>query len=819
MNRIASTSVLVALLVGGCGGDDAGPPDAAGGLVGDTDTRTDAEDVPSDGHDAEDATDADGDEASPGDADDADADDTDADGSDAADAEVDAPPTPVDADLAFDLANPFMGSGGTGFAYASGTPAAQMPVGLVKVGADTTFAGNHAPQNHFSGYYYTDPHIRGFSHIRLVGTGAADLGNLRFLPLASLDGVDPANPFTARDPAREWADPGYYRIELPDEGVDAEMAATYQGAIHRYAYEGDALLILDPTASILDSGTLGASIAIDGTSVTGSFEYRGGFAGRGGAYTLYFDIEVSPAPTRTQVWQGSELRDGDEFSGTSGGLILGFAPGSTVELRVGVSMLDAEAAAANRAAQVGDASLEAVAEAAAEAWKQVFDNVVVTGGTEAERRTFYSALYNAYRMPSRLSEPDGRYVGFDHAPHTAVGHAYYSDLSLWDTYRTLHPWYSLTDHELQRDCLLSLLLMAEQSGRGAVPRWPSMVGDTGSMIGSSADIVFGDAASKGVAGVDWTRAFEVLHASTWGRTFDEPLETGREGIEDYAALGYLPADRFGSSVSKTLEYAWDDLGLANLARVAGLGEAAATFDRRALNFLELLDPATGFLMPRNADGTFVTGIRPTQVYMGEGPYTEGSAWHWRFYGWWASREYREALEALDVDLGHELEEFFARSPLGRPGPPFITLPDSYYWHGNEPAIHAAHLFHEAGLPDRAAYWVREIQDRLYSDGPTGIPGNDDGGTMSAWYLFTALGLYPVAGSDLYFLNAPIFDRAEVALGDGTTLTVVAPGASTTRRFVQTVTLDGEPVLDGRLRHADLRDATLEFALSDTPPTR
>jgi predicted alpha-1,2-mannosidase len=794
---VSRLALLLALALTACG-DDGGPssPDVA----------NDATDAAPDS--AADTGNADaGDDTGDGDDDDADVEE-DADGSGQ-------PPELLTTEQALERVNPFVGSGGFGFAYASGTPAAQLPVGFIKVGPDTTDRGLHAAQNHFSGYLYTDPDFRGFSHVRLVGTGAADLGNFRLLPLAALDESEPSRRYTRRDPALETARPGYYRAELPDEGVVAEMTAGNHSAVHRYTYDGGAFLQIDPTASITDSGVVDASIEIDGTSVVGWVEYQGGFAGRERSFTLHFDLVVSPQPTSVQAWNDDTVSEGTSASGTNVGLILGFPDATTVDIDAGFSLLTQEQAATNREEEIGDASLEQVAERAMDAWRPIFERIRIAGGTEREQRTFYSALYNAYRMPSRLDEPNGQYRGLDGEVHDSEGRPYYSDLSLWDTYRTLHPWYSLTDHTLQAACVDSLMRMGEQSARG-VPRWPAMLSETGSMNGSSADIVFGDAAVKGVPGIDWEHAFELLHATAWGKTMDPPLTTGREGIEAYAELGYLPDDSIGSSVSKALEYSWDDFGLAAVARAAGLTEEAAELEELSLNFLNLIDDR-GFMMPRTADGSWVEGISPRNVYMGEGPFTEGSAWHWRFYGVHAPQALADALADVGVDLGDALETFYAESRLGQPGPVLTTIPDPYYWHGNEPAIHAAALFHEAGRSQRAAHWVREIQDRLYGDTPDGLPGNDDGGTLSAWYLFTAIGLYPIAGSDIYYLNTPVFERVEIDLPDGTVFTVEAPGASTENRYWTSVTLDGVPVEGGRIRHADLSGAVLRFDVTSEMP--
>lgn len=748
----------------------------------------------------------------PGDAD-ADADDADA-GDLAVDVEPDTggPAQLLTLEETRERVDPFYGSGGIGFGYASGSPAAQLPNGFVKVGPDTTSAGAHAPQNHFSGYYDLDPHVRGFSHLRLIGTGAADLGNLRILPLAEADDR-PWRAWTTLDKETEHASPGFYSCELPDEGAAAEMTSGWFAAIHRYTFDGGAVVQIDPASSVIGEGVELATIAWDDNEITGRVEFDGPFTGRSRGFTLFYSVVFDTTPESVSGWDEGGLSEGTTFEGTQAGLVFSFADAATVEARIGLSLIGLEEAVANRLAEAGpEQTLEALRDTAVTAWDGILDNVQIAGGTQREQQIFYSSLYNAYRMPTRLSEFDGRYVGFDGEVHTAEGHEFISDLSMWDTYRTLHPWYSLTDHPRQLDSLRSLLLMDEQSGTG-VPRWPAMLGDSGSMIGESADIVFGDAAAKGLEGVDWGDALEALYRNSYERIYDEEGSLGREGIEHYVELGYLPYDLYEESVSKTLEYSWNDFGLASVARAAGEDEMAAEFAERSLSFTNIMRPERAFPWPRDSAGDFDPDASERAVYMRGGPFTEGSAWHWRFYG-------LHAPDVLATEMGgnavllEALEQFFADSRLGEEGRPNNGLPDPFYWHGNEPALHAAALFVPAGDPNRGTHWAREVMERLYNDTADGIPGNDDGGTLSSWYLFTSIGMYPVAGSDLYYLTAPLFEEVRVDLGGGETLTILAPGASFETREIVGLTLNGEPLDSFEIRHAQLAGATIEWQLTE-----
>jgi len=342
-----------------------------------------------------------------------------------------------------------------------------------------------------------------------------------------------------------------------------------------------------------------------------------------------------------------------------------------------------------------------------------------------------------------------------------------------------------------------------------VPRWPAAANDTGSMIGSCGEIVLAGVAAKQIEGVDWEAAFDVAYASSF-RPLTEPEERGRDGVERYVELGWVPSDEFNESASKTLEYAWTDDVLHRWALRHGRTEEAELLEEAALSFERVFNPETRFFAPRRADGTFEGTGNERSVYMRSGPFTEGNAWHWRFYALQRIERFAEMFGG-EAELVSAIEEFFARSNLRREGPIREVLPPVYYWHGNEPSIHNAAMFTALGARDRAVHWSREIAYRLYGTGPDGLPGNDDGGTMSAWWLFTALGLYPIAGTDAYLWTWPLVPEAEVRTGSTTRLRIEAPGAAREaptgeiRLFV-----DGVEHTDPELRHDQIVDAVLRF---------
>lgn len=700
------------------------------------------------------------------------------------------PPDPPLLDLETIMArvNPFVGTGGFGFNYAAQTPAAQVPLGMVRLGPDTTRNGNHAVFHHFSGYHYDDPDVRGFSHTHFVGTGIVDFGNIRVLPWRDLRPDDaPGDLFTSLDKASEVARPGYYAARLPSVDVQAELTATQTAGVHRYTFGagGRVQLLIDAAAFVMEGEVIDSAIQYSGATVEGFVTYRGPLSGRTRPFTLHFSARMSQTPAAEAVWDHEGVYPGRRSAdGAVAGAAVDFDvdPGESVELRVGVSYIDLEQARQNRAG-VDERSFDEVAEAAWDAWAALLGRVRIGGGTEEQQRIFYTALYHAYCMPTRLDE-GGRYRGLDGEVH-GTDRPYYTDLSLWDTFRTLHPWYTLVNPGLQSDVLSSLLTMHRDGGR--MPRWPAALSYGGSMIGSSADLLFAGSALKGIADIDFEAAFDAL--------LDHD---GRGHIDAYLDLGYIPHENTSGSVSRTLEYAYGDWALANLAEHLDRPEAAELRLRQG-HYANLFDPEQGYFAPRNADGSFGP-VRTSVVYMTDGPYTEGSPWHWRF----SAFHEPEGLVALHGGMDAfvaVLDEYFRRSGIGD-GALDSRIPDIFYWHGNEPTLHGAYLWSAIDRLDDAANWIRAVQTQVYDDAPTGMPGNDDGGTLSSWFLFSALGFYPMAGSDQYLLGSPLFPIAEVETAEGV-LTIRAPGASVERRYVRDVELDGAPFEGTRLRHADL----------------
>jgi predicted alpha-1,2-mannosidase len=718
----------------------------------------------------------------------------------------------------------FIGSGGFGYAFGSSTVGAAAPQGLAKVGPDTKGPWGTIVFLHYSGYWYGDDTIQGFSHLHLHGTGATDYGVLGVMPT---DGFDASRTTAAGyestfQKASESASPGRYSVTLDRGGIGVDITATPHAAHHRYTYPAGAAAahVIVDLDHHLNGGTIkdaDLSLFPAENRIRGRLRSVGGMSGGFGGYDVFFEAFTGAAWTEALGWQGggAPAPATDVSGGTGVGLALTFDPSQPVELRIGLSLVSGAEAAANLAAEIPSFAFDTTAKKTADAWGALLDTVRVTGGTEDQRTMMTAAVYHAFLMPTVQSDVDGSYRGMDGQVHTAIGFRYVSDLSLWDTYRTLHPLYALIAPDRALDAVASLHEKAKQGG--FFPKWPIATGEAGTMLGSSAEIVVADAYVKGITGFDAEGAYQILRAAAMDPTAPPGGRGGRDAVVPYLTLGYVPSSE-GRSVSLTTEYANDDLALAELA--AGLGHAADADALRArcVGYRKLYDPASGFLWAKKDDGSWAGSHADPTVFSDE--FAEADAWQSL---WMVARD-AEGLATVAggkarlverlTELFEKGKEDFDQIDFSSPLTAGSMLP--HYWGGNEPDVHAPYLFAQLGRPDLTQKWVAWARANLYTPGADGLPGNDDGGTMSAWFVFSALGFYPLPGSDRYVVGAPLFPRAEIAVPGGT-FTVVAPEVSDTNIYVQAVTLDGAPLAAPELRHGDLRaGSTLAFTMGPAP---
>lgn len=721
-------------------------------------------------------------------------------------------------------ADPRIGSGGFGYANGSAFPGAAAPFGLAKVGPDTRGTDfDTISFLHYSGYWAEDDYVQGFSHLHLHGTGATDYGILGMMPVDTFDASRTTQKGYESHFAKssEAASPGYYAVTLDRGNIRAEMTATTHGAHHRYTYPSGTTqghVVFDLAHHINDGAVKHGEFTLDAENrrITGMLHHDGGMSDGFGGYDLYFDIVTRSVWAKAAVFaDGSAPVEGTTATGEQVGFALSFdmTNGAPIEFQVGISLVSAEGAEKNRRQELPVWDFDQTHENTANSWLDLLNRMKIWGGTEAQRRMFYSALYRCFLMPSASSDVDGQYR-YGGQLQAANGFTFLTDQSLWDTYRTLTPMYALIAREASRDTVQSLHAMAKISG--FFPKWPIATGEAGTMLGSSADVVVADAYLKGVQDFDAEGAYSILRAAALDDTDPSGGRGGRQFAVAYNSLGYVPAN-FGRSVSHTLEFGHDDLAMANFARALGKTADAAIFDEHAKNYRNLFDPTTGFVRARDDQGEFVE--KNYNPYMMSDHYAEANGWH----SLWAQHDIPGLAELLGGQrpFVDKLTQFFEEGVMDLEERPIEDrfasgAPRNSYWHSNEPCIHAAYAFAQVGRADLTQKYARWAADTHYNDQPWGLPGNDDGGTMSAWYLFTAAGIYPIPGTTRYILGTPYFPRMEIKVAQGT-LVILANGVSATNIYVNAVRWNDQALDKPEISHDEIvHGGTLVFEMSSKP---
>ena len=644
-------------------------------------------------------------------------------------------------------------------------------------------------------------------------TLAATTGALRLAAAAR------GAPFSRAD---ETATPAYYAVTLRSEGLKLEVTATARAGVVRVTALREAEVTLALGANRRTRGAIaGGRARVDpgGRTLAVSNPVQRIYAGSGkpAGFSGHVVALVDAPFASFGAWRGAAVLPGEAVAEGEGDAFGAFArvrlrAGELLVVRAGTSFTSVEAARRNLDAEVAGRGFDEVRAETERAWEEALSRVRVRGGTLEERRTFYTALYHALLLPRLASDVDGSYPRFGWregdapAAERAVGFDYYDDFSLWDTFRAEHPLLVLLQRERVPHLARSLLAKAEQGGW--LPNFPAWGGYTSAMIGDHGAAVLADAWAKGARGFDGEAALRALVRNATERPGDADYADGRgrRALADYLRLGFIPVEQEVAEafhrreqVSRTLEYAYDDFAIAALARALGRADVAAEFTRRSRNWRNVLDPATGFVRGRHADGQWVESADPAA----EQPWiTEGTPWHYTFF---VPHDVAGLVEAMGgrERFVERLDRLFA---------------EKRYWHGNEPSHHIAYLYDYAGAPWRTQEEVRRVMATEYGPGPTGLRGNDDAGQMSAWYVFSALGFYPVCpGQPTYAIGSPLFEEATIDLGGGRRFTVRARGASRERLYVLSATLDGRPHPRPWLSHEEVaRGGVLDLRMGERP---
>lgn len=715
-------------------------------------------------------------------------------------------PEPERVDL-YSAIDPRIGTGGDGFAVGSTYPGPAVPFAMIHPSPDTRTKTGAVGFYHCSGYYATDGFLRAFSLVHFEGTGVPDYGTIGVIPTTGMSDEKRSEGgyMQALDKASEVTLPGYYAVTHGD-GIRTELTSSKRAAIFRISFPPGAepvlLLNLDHR---LEGEITEAQLALDpdGHAFDARVRHLGNMSGRTGGYNLHVRGVTDVAPSAVGTFDGDALYPAElSRSGTPLGGYLEFPAGTKqVRLRVAVSFVDADGARKNLDEEAPDFDFDAMRAAAEDVWRAETDRVELWGASEYDTTVMATALYHALLMPTLMSDVDGRFIDAQGAIATG-SRPRYNDFSLWDTYRTLHPWLILTEDPHNPHFAASLVDMAAEGG--AVPVWGIAHGDSKTMIGSPGEIVLSEMAQKGVAFDDEDQAYQLARVAAYGPS-PGPIG-GRDGdLPDYLTKGYVPSDVSKGSVSKTQEYAVADAALARWAERLGLDADATELGARGQSYRAHYDADVGFFRAKKADGSWSPFGDPTSM---DADYVEGNAWH---YLWMVPHDPDGLAELLGGQQAalRRLRGFFEESEQELP----LFGVRKFYWPANEPDINAPWLFAAWGSPAESYRWVDWAVTSLYGTGVDGLPGNDDGGTMSAWLLFAAAGLYPISGTDRYIVAMPRYRRMVLRRAGGD---LVIEASHSPRRGVvpKRITLDGVRVEGTTIRHADLAGArTLRFDLA------
>ena len=728
--------------------------------------------------------------------------------------------------------NPIIGTNGMGHTF----PGACAPFGIVQLSPDTDTVphdidGVYQPRvyEYCAGYQHKDSTIVGFSHTHFSGTGHSDLGDILVMPVT---GAIKFHPGTQTNPDAgyrsrfthdtETSVPGYYSVVLDDYGVKVELTATEHVGVHRYTYpsgqNGSVILDLQHAIYNYDGKTLWTNLRVENDTLLTGYRITNGWARTNYTYfavsfnqpIIDYGYKELEKPKYNGMWGKFDVKHHfPEMTGRKIVAYFTFENPQTLEMKVALSAISTNGALRNLHAETDGRGFDQLLAETQAKWNREL-GVIQADGTEDQKAMLYTSLYHTMINPSIYMDVDGQYRGIDHNIHQADGFTNYTVFSLWDTYRALHPLFNVLQPQRNADMVQSMLKHSEQSVHGLLPVWSHMGNENWCMIGYHATSVLSDAYVKGVVSQRLGMLEAMQHSSTC------PYYVN---LSDYQRLGYVPFDRNSGCVSVTLEYSYDDWAIYQAALKAGNTEMAEVYRQRAANWRNTFDTSLGFARPRMSDGTWKEPFSLMDTE-GEG-FVEGNSWVYSFY---VPQDVKGLIEAMggDAQFIHNLDTLFV---MQLPKEFFENTEDvteeglmGCYNHGNEPAHHIAYLYNWSSQPYKTQYWLREIMNRFYKNNIDGLCGNDDCGQMSAWYIFSVMGFYPVCpGSDQYVLGAPYLPYLKVRLGNGKTLEIKAPAVSDLKRYVQKVMFNGQEITKLYLTHEQLmQGGELVFEMGSEP---
>ena len=715
--------------------------------------------------------------------------------------------SPLSAQPLTNFADPFIGTATVGHTY----PAATLPFGMVQVGPDTGVKG----WEYCSGYHSPDNSIIGFSHTHLSGTGAADMGDILLMPMV---GEPKFEPGTKENPesgyrsrfalSSEKAQPGYYAVKLDDPDIFAEMTATLRVGLHRYTFpkSSQAGMIIDLDHGMEDM-TIESSIKVaDNQTLTG-YRHSSGFIKD---QHIYFCARFSKPFEKITSYIDGEKGEEKNLSGKVCKIFLHFktAKDEKVLVKVGLSTAGEAGAMKNLDAEVPDWDFEKVATSAKKTWNEYLSKIEVQTINDDQKKIFYTALYHCLLSPNLVTDVSGTYRGWDGEVHTSTTGDLYTNFSLWDTYRASHPLYALFYPDKNVSFINSMLERYNQIGQLPINEYGS--NETYCMIGYHSVPVISEAIMQDQKGFSYERAYEAMKKSA--------MDDSR-GVGYLKKFGYIPSELESNSVSKVLEYAYDDWCLAQVSRKLWKMDDNAYFTKRAKYFQNQFDSSTGFMRGKKADGSWVSPFDPKAVsILNRGDFTEGNSWQYSFY---VPQDVNTLIDLMggDQKFCTKLDTLFNTAPtIDNERAWDVTGLIGQYAQGNEPSHHVAYLYDFAGQPWKTQQVVNQIKTTLYKSSRDGLCGNDDCGQMSAWYVFGTLGFYPVTpGIDYYAIGSPSVKSAKLHLPNGKEFEIKGTNVSDKNFYIQSATMNGQAYTKSFIKYKDLqKGGLLEFNMGDAP---
>lgn len=700
--------------------------------------------------------------------------------------------------------NPLIGTDFTGNTY----PGAQVPFGKVQLSPDNGLPG----WNRISGYYYPDSTIAGFSHTHLSGTGAGDLYDIMFMPVTRpyKEAEPPLGIHSSFSHNDEFASAGYYRVLLKDYNINVELTATERCGIQRYTFpKAESSIFLNLKKAMNWDFTLDSYIEVVDSCTIRGYRISQGWSPE---QHVYFQTRFSRPFDDYQIDKTDITTKEKGKIGTAYIARFDFNTEKDEEILVttalsGVSM---EGAALNLQTEAPKDDFDYYYAQAVSNWNTQLGKIKIEGGSTDDQTVFYTALYHSMLAPTIYSDVDGSYMGADRKIHKAEGWTNYSTFSLWDTFRASHPLFTYTQPERANDMIKGFLEFYKQSG--ALPLWNLYGWETNMMIGYHAVPVIVDAYLKGVGDFDPELALEACVASANRDDY--------HGIGEYKSMGYVPAYSDPKlwkswSMSKTLEYAYDDYCIARMAEKMGKADIAQEFYKRSENYRNIFNPASSFMQPRDEKGNFAKDFK-AETYTED--ICESNGWQ---YFWSVQHNIDDLIRLVGGEerFAQRLDSMFTYTPASDEELPiFSTGMIGQYAHGNEPSHHVTYLYNKVKQPWKTQQYAAKVMHELYTNEPGGLCGNEDCGQMSAWYVFSAMGFYPVDPiSGQYEIGTPMFPRVELKLANGKTFTISAPAVSRENIYIQSVKVNGEPYKKSYLTHdLIMSGATVEFEMGATP---